>query len=65
MHGASFVPDQEDNERIAEPRRRAQIQRWLGKEQSENFFSMRSFAVPQVKELTKTQLSVTNMKNVA
>jgi hypothetical protein len=58
MHTASLIPDEEDYKRITKSRRSAQIQSWLGKEQREYFFCMRSFAVTQVKVLIYRQSSV-------
>jgi len=54
MHGASFIPDEEDNKRITESRWCAEIQCWLRKEQCKYFFSMRRFSVWPVKVLIQT-----------
>jgi len=45
MHGTSFIPDEEDDKRVTESRRCAEIQSWLRKDQCKYFFSMRCFSV--------------------
>jgi len=56
MHGTSFIPDEEDDQRITESRRCAEIQCWLRKVQCNYFFSMRRFSVLPVKVLIQTAM---------